>query len=276
MRSSRYILAHVQNRCDALLTNPGQTGEFPAMNTLEKPWPFGLDRHNWPWFAAGFALVIAVVVWGDAAISRYTTAWPVETRAIYDEITRWGESDWILIPSLALLILFALLGLVMWRRIYRLAFFQAAGIVGFIFVGVGLPGLVSNLVKRAVGRARPVLIDSEGPLSLFHSFSNNWQFESFPSGHTTTAFAFACVVGFLAPRFFPVALVGAAAIAFSRLPVGMHYPTDVLGGVVFGVIGAYGVRYFYASRRWVFQQRPDGTITRRKPVALQRVLRKRR
>ena len=245
------------------------------MNTLEKPWPFGLDRRNWPWFLAGFGLVIAAFVGADAALSRHVVSFTLDNRQLFDEITRWGESDWILIPSLALFVVTGLAGLILRKRLQKLALFQAAGILAFIFIGVGLPGLISNLFKRTIGRARPVLIDSSGPFDFQH-FSNNWQFESFPSGHTTTGFAFACVIGFLAPRLFPYALIGAFAIAFSRIAVGMHYPTDVLGGVVFGIIGAYGVRYFFASRRWVFEHNPNGMITRRQPVALQRLMHKRK
>lgn len=245
------------------------------MNTLEKPWPFGLNRRNWPWFAAGFALVIAIFVGADAALSRHVVSFTLDSRGLFDEITRWGESDWILIPSLALFAITGLIGLILGKRLQKLAFFQSAGILAFIFIGVGLPGLISNLFKRGVGRARPVLIDSSGPFDFQH-FSNNWQFESFPSGHTTTSFAFACVVGFLSPRLFPYALLAAVIIAFSRVAVGMHYPTDVLGGVVFGTIGAYGVRYVFASRRWVFEHNPNGTITPRTPVALQRLTTRRR
>ena len=59
---------------------------------------------------------------------------------------------------------------------------------------------------------------------------------SFPSGHSTTAFAAATVVGAYFPRFRPAFYVLAALIAWSRVVVGVHYPLDVLGGAVLGTV----------------------------------------
>jgi len=57
---------------------------------------------------------------------------------------------------------------------------------------------------------------------------------SFPSGHATSSVACAIVLASFAPRLRYVLFLLAAAIAFSRLYVGVHYPLDVLGGVALG------------------------------------------
>jgi membrane-associated phospholipid phosphatase len=240
------------------------------MIMLDKPFPFGIARRTWPWFAAGFAVLLWVSDWDDAVVSRFVLAWPESVRNTFGEITVWGESDWILIPSFTLFIILSLAALVLKKCVGRLALAQAAGISGFIFLAVGTPGLLSNIAKRLIGRARPQLIDTLGPLA-FHPLANDWRFESFPSGHTTTAFALAWTIGFLAPRYLPFALIGAIAIGFSRIAVGMHYPTDVLAGVAFGTIGAFAVRNFFAERRWVFEKCTNGAIAPRSPCALQRI-----
>jgi membrane-associated phospholipid phosphatase len=67
----------------------------------------------------------------------------------------------------------------------------------------------------------------------------------------------------------------AALIAISRVIIGAHYPSDVVGGAVLGTLGAYAVRNFFAERRWVFRVRPDGRIVRRRLAAVQRLLRAR-
>jgi undecaprenyl-diphosphatase len=61
---------------------------------------------------------------------------------------------------------------------------------------------------------------------------------SFPSGHTATSFAAALILARAVPRRAWLFYVLAAAIGFSRIYVGVHYPTDVLGGAVLGLLVA--------------------------------------
>lgn len=101
----------------------------------------------------------------------------------------------------------------------------------FVLVAVAVlaaDGLAA-IVKSLVGEKRP---DDPGPLIVIpHS-------HSFPSGHTATAFAGATVLSSLEPRAAPAFYVLAAAIAYSRLYVGVHFPLDVVGGLAIGLATA--------------------------------------
>jgi len=96
-----------------------------------------------------------------------------------------------------------------------------AGILGPIAIGLNFA------VKVIVRRSRPVL---EGLPALGGAPSSL----SFPSAHATSSFACATAMTRIAPEA-AVLFVLAAAIAVCRPYLGMHYPSDVLGGVVLGV-----------------------------------------
>jgi undecaprenyl-diphosphatase len=192
-------------------------------------------------------------------------------REVLAVITHYGLSGWVLIPSLIGALLAAILALTFRPGMARRGLAELAQVFAFVFVGVGFPGLAVAIGKRLLGRARPELMDSVGSWG-FESFFNDHSYQSFPSGHTTTAFAMAFTVGFLERRAFPPLLIMAVMVGVSRVVLGAHYPTDVLGGAVAGMLLAYGTRNFFAARRWLFRIHPDGTVSRRRLAALRRLV----
>ncbi len=95
--------------------------------------------------------------------------------------------------------------------------------------------LNNELLKNIVQRPRPFATFPE--LSII--VSQPGQF-SFPSGHTSSSFAAAAVMYRYLPRRAGVpAMILAALIGFSRLYVGVHYPTDVLVGAAVGILCSY-------------------------------------
>lgn len=105
--------------------------------------------------------------------------------------------------------------------------------------------LVNNvLLKNLVARTRPYEV-----VDGLHRIIEAQSDYSFPSGHTGSAFAVAVVVFLMCPRKIGVpVLVFAFVIAFSRLYVGVHFPTDVLGGALIGAVIAYLVCAVYRRK----------------------------
>src|SRR5207342_518367 len=73
---------------------------------------------------------------------------------------------------------------------------------GFIFVAVAAPSLLTTVVKRVIGRARPYVGETVDPF-LFHPGIWRSEYASLPSGHATTAFAALIAIGALWPRLRP-------------------------------------------------------------------------
>jgi membrane-associated phospholipid phosphatase len=87
---------------------------------------------------------------------------------------------------------------------------------------------INFVVKSAIGRQRP-LIEEHPPLAKAPTKL------SFPSTHSTSSLAAATAFGRIEPRARPYLLALAATICVGRPYLGMHYPSDVLGGVALGL-----------------------------------------
>lgn len=95
--------------------------------------------------------------------------------------------------------------------------------------------LCNEIMKPVFARSRPFHVNAA--VSLLIRMPADF---SFPSGHTAASFTAVAALYFAGERkLWKPALVLAALIAFSRLYLYVHYPTDILGGMAVGIIAGY-------------------------------------
>lgn len=107
--------------------------------------------------------------------------------------------------------------------------------------------IISNVIKTNVARPRPFTT-----FSFIQKLSSGGS-GSFPSGHTSDVFSIAMAVSLLYPKpgvVIPIFL-WAILVAYSRMDLGVHYPTDVLAGALIGIAAALlcYVLFRYFSRK---------------------------
>jgi undecaprenyl-diphosphatase len=141
----------------------------------------------------------------------------------------------------------------------------------FLLAAIGLPGLLSSLLKPLIGRGRPYLTGQPdaffyAPFQYFRELFvgtmpfPEYAYGSMPSGHATTAVASAVAFSALWPRLWPVFWSFALVICATRLTIGVHHPTDVIVGAAIGGLGALAIRNYFAARRWVFAVDARGRV----------------
>lgn len=115
-----------------------------------------------------------------------------------------------------------------------------------MLVAMAVTFVIGNLIlKNLVARERPFWIDRE-VLLLMASPSDY----SFPSGHSMNGFAGSVSLLCIDRRIGIPAVILAAIIAFSRLYLFMHFPTDVFAGIVIGLVIALITNYVFWKKGW--------------------------
>jgi len=106
--------------------------------------------------------------------------------------------------------------------------------VKFFILSIVASGIVVNVVKFIFGRSRPYMLKNKD-INTFDFFTTNYNYLSFPSGHTTTAFAIAMSLSLMFPRYALLFFLYAFIMAYSRVACYMHYISDVTAGAFVGV-----------------------------------------
>ncbi|KUM93320.1 hypothetical protein AQI88_27575 [Streptomyces cellostaticus] len=163
----------------------------------------------------------------DDAVSRPTHRWAVREHGLTH--TFRILTDWVWDPLTMRLVCAAAAVWLVWRRA---AWWTAV----WLAVTVALSTIVQQSAKAAVDRPRPTWPD---PVDSAH-------YAAFPSGHAMTATVVCGLLLWLLHRFgagralwrtaVAVAAVSVAGVGLTRVWLGVHWPSDVLGGWLFGAL----------------------------------------
>jgi undecaprenyl-diphosphatase len=125
--------------------------------------------------------------------------------------------------------------LALFEKIYGQSFLST----GLIAFTIELPLYV--LLKNSIKRRRP-----DDVITEFVAFLIPSDKFSFPSGHTAAAFLMAALVAFYYPAFSPLAYSLASLIGFSRVLLGVHFPSDILAGALLGTFSTILAVFIYS------------------------------
>ncbi|MDY3795725.1 MAG: phosphatase PAP2 family protein [Agathobacter sp.] len=113
-----------------------------------------------------------------------------------------------------------------------------------VAVAMLLTFIVGNLIlKNMIHRDRPCWIDPS--ITLLVKSPSDF---SFPSGHSMNGFTASVSILLCDKKLGIAAVILAAAIAFSRLYNFVHFPTDVIAGIVIGIVSALFVNYLFQRK----------------------------
>jgi membrane-associated phospholipid phosphatase len=112
-----------------------------------------------------------------------------------------------------------------------------AGKLGLLAVIAG--SLSVQVLKNLFCRARPLTEKSGQFFVEFPCLGKGSGFISFPSGHSVTAFALACVLSHVYPRCALLFYGLAGLVALSRIYLAQHFPSDVVAGAAIGILAGW-------------------------------------
>ncbi len=197
--------------------------------------------HRIPAILLAFACAIAV--WGAFRLDG-----PVREAVVASQGKTWKKSadfrfhsavrvygDWPVLMGACLVALLAarLLKSRRWMRVIAAAMIAST-----------LAGMAANASRLTTGRTRP----KESP-KIEQGFygprhDGKWligqpAYNSFPSGHTATAFGLAAVILFASPAWGIIAIAGAGLVAWSSIAMGAHHPSDITVSVILAFLVAW-------------------------------------
>ena len=185
-------------------------------------------------------LLVHIFILGNTDIRIYSLLYEyigslnnIYLKKFFISITEIGDSLWFFVIS----ILGFLITYFLSKSKIKNKFIQNSKIFFiFLFTATLITGVLTQLIKHIIGRPRPNY-SSENSIFGFEFFSFESSLHSFPSGHTSTIFIVALALSMLTPKIKIYYIFFALIVGLSRVVVGAHFFTDVIGGIVIAFVG---------------------------------------
>lgn len=219
-----------------------------------------LARHCLITAVSAGILIVVLMIWVDAREialmpPRGTASlWPFRI------LTDFGKDTYALL-LIIILLLAVTLAAPATRGSARRRLLATGLRLQFICLAIAVPLVFGELVKWIAGRGRPFVGGQANAFNFMPFAGTDGAHASFPSAHCITAFALAFAIAAIWPRLRGLMIAYALVIAFTRLVLLAHHPSDVVAGATIGIIGAVCVRYWFAVRALGFTIGEAGRIS---------------
>lgn len=155
------------------------------------------------------------------------------------------EIMWLLTGKFIWFPFYAILLFLVYKKTDRIQTFITFLLVGLIIIGLS-DFIATHLFKYPIGRYRPSHHLSLRELLHFYELKQGQFYQGgqygFVSGHATNSFAIAIYFGLFLRNFYKKALLflvlWALMICYTRVYLGVHYPSDIIGGITLGIVMA--------------------------------------
>jgi len=191
----------------------------------------------------------------DKTVAKYFLSHVATYEELGDIISVFGESHWYIAS--------AILGYLFFK-FYKKNVVYANRFLFLLYINL-FSGIISLILKQLFGRIRPWGLKNDGDEYGFLAFQNfdmgfiekmkyhfltvadaPTTYTSFPSGHTTTVFAFFTYLSIFFPKYIYIWFIGAVILASSRLLANDHFISDIFAGIL---IGTLSTMFIYSKMR---------------------------
>jgi membrane-associated phospholipid phosphatase len=177
--------------------------------------------------------IVSYYFW-DIPLTKYCQTLSRSVTNMAEIITLFGITQWYIVASIGFFLFF--------RFIYKNDLHAARSL--FVFLSLGISGIVITFVKWIAGRHRPVNFFQHGFFG-FDFFGVGYELTSFPSGHAQTVFALATAITIIFPRWGIPAFIFAIVVSISRIILTAHYLSDVIAGAGVAILCTMAIKCIF-------------------------------